>query len=245
MTSRQPGPWLFALGMIGLGLAQVVFQACLPGLKPLPAGWEPAAPAAMVVGAVLALAGAGLLLPKARRWAGLGVAAFWMIWFVIGHIAALAAAPSDVTLWVSTAQVLVFAAIGLMLARPDDRVAEQAARVILAATLILFGAVHWLYPAAIAGMIPGWMPMAGVWPWITGGIQLVGGLMILTGFRAPLAAFAVGAMWLAWIPLVHAARVLEAPGDLFEWTFVLTALSLAGAAWSAGERLSARIPSES
>ena len=234
MISRQPGPWLFALGMTGLGVIQIAFQACLPGLKPLPAGWDANGPMAIVMGAVLVLGGVGLLLDASRRWAGLVLAAFWLGWLLAGHVTGLMGAPANASLWVSATQVMTFAAVGAML---SDRFTHgcRLARIVLGLTLLLFGAVHWLYPGTIVGMISGWVPVATFWPWVTGAIQIAAGLMILIGFRAALAAFVVGLMWLSWVFVIHIPRLLAAPGDLFEWTFMLTAVTLAGAAWSVRE----------
>lgn len=236
MSVKQPGPWLFALGMAALGAVQIAFQTCLPGLKPLPSGWGPIPAMAVVMGLVLVLGGGGLLIERTRCLAGLTLAIFWLGWFLAGHVAGLMGAPSEVALWVSAAQVLTFAAVAAMLSSHLAR-GHRLARVVLGLTLILFGAVHWLYPGAIAGMIPAWVPLAGAWPWVTGAVQIAAGLMILFGFQGALAAFAVGLMWLSWVLIVHVPRLIGAPGDLFEWTFMLTAVTLAGAAWSVGERL--------
>lgn len=235
MSFKQPGPWLFAIGMGALGVVQMVFQACLPGLKPLPPGWDPAPIMAIGMGLVLALAGAGLLIERTHRLAGIVLAIFWFGWFLAGHVIGLTGDPTNAALLVAASQVLSFAAIAAML---SGRFAHghRLGRCVLGATLLLFGAVHWLYPDAIAGMIPSWMPMSGAWPWITGAVQVAAGLMILTSFQGALAAFVVGLMWLSWVFLVHIPRLIGAPGDLFEWTFMLTAVALAGAAWSVGER---------
>ena len=37
-------------------------------------------------------------------------------------------------------------------------------------------------------------------------------------------------MYGAWLPIVHAPRLLASPDSAFEWTFALTALALAGVA---------------
>ncbi len=92
----------------------------------------------------------------------------------------------------------------------------------------------------VAGILPGWFPVPAVWPYVTGSIQIAAGVAILAGFRAPLAAFAIGLMWLSWIPLVHLPRLIDAPDAGAEWIFMITALALAGAAWSVGEGLAAR-----
>lgn len=238
MQFKQPGPWLFALGMIGLGLVEIVLGS-LPGLHPGGWGFVVLFGLTTLVGALLSIAGAGLLAARSRRYAGLLLAGMWVVCLVPGYLPLGETNYRDVSVWVSMTEVTVFAAISLVLSGAVVR-AVLVARVILGLSLILFGAVHWLYPVAIAGLMPDWIPTASLWPWLTGGIQIGAGLMILSGWRAALAAFGIGLMWLSWIPLVHLPRLIAAPGDAFEWTFMLTALTLAGAAWTVGELSTAK-----
>lgn len=238
MPFKQPGPWLFALGMIGLGLVEIVL-ASLPGLHPSGWGFVVLFGLTTLVGALLCIAAAGLLASRSRRYAGLLLAGMWIICLIPGYLLSGETNYRDVSVWVSMTEVTVFAAISLMLSGAVAR-AVLVARVVMGLSLLLFGAVHWHYPTAIGGLMPDWIPTASLWPWLTGGVQIVAGLMILTGWRAALAAFGIGLMWLSWIPLVHLPRLIASPGSPFEWTFMLTALALAGAAWSVGERITAK-----
>lgn len=236
MSIRQPGPWLFAAGLFGLGVTLAIsgtFGAFL-GLPQVP--W-----AALVLGMGLAVGAAALTIPRARRFAAWALAAFWLVFFA-GILA-----PRTVVhgFWspatVSALQGLFFAVTALGLTGDGVR-RRFAGRALLGIVVCYFGLVHISYPQAIGGMVPTWIPGQAVWPLVTGTVQLAGGLMILLGVRVALAAFTIGLMWLSWIPVVHAARVLAAPADGGEWVFMLTALALAGAAWTVGEQSSAPNP---
>lgn len=230
MSLKQPGPWLFAIGLAGLGIAELLHQRLLPGLQPS-GPWHMDEPS-FAIASGLALIAVGVLSLWRPAYALIGLIVVAGPW-IAGHATRMIDAPGEPGTWVSAAELVTFGCVVLMLARPR---AWIAARVALGLTLVLFGAIHWIFPAAIAGLIPTWVPAASVWPWITGAVQVAAGIMILSGWRGAFAAFVVGLMWLSWVFVVHILRVISAPGDLFEWTFMLTAVALAGAAWSVGER---------
>ena len=229
MQFKQPGPWLFAVGMVALGLA-VLALAWLPSRPMAPGVW-------MIPPIVLVLAGAGLLVRRTSAVSGVVLVVYWLAWMVLDHVPDLIAEPGAFHLWVSAAKALTFATVAAAFVRAR---LWPVARMVFGATLLLFGAVHTFFPGVVADLLPDWFPIPGVWPYLSGGVQIAAGLMILLGFRAPAAAFAIGLMWLSWVPLVHLPRLISAPDALFEWTFMITALALAGAAWSVGERIAPR-----
>lgn len=230
MSFKQPGPWLFALGTIGLGLAALQLL-WLPDAPSEPGLWL-AAPIWQIA------AGLGLLFRRTAVIAAGALVLYWPAWLALQHLPALVRDPDQFSSWVSVSQALTFAAVALAsaFARPG---LWRAARMMLGLMVILFGGVHALHPEIVAGLLPDWFPLPGVWPYVTGALQIALGLMVLAGFQTRVAAFALGLVWLSWIPLVHLVRLIAAPGDPFEWTFMLTALTLAGAAWTVGERIAA------
>ena len=223
MRFRQPGPWFFALGMIAMGLADL-----------LPVGGGIFWPVSALC---LIIAGAGLLFQRTGTVAAVVLALYWLVPLVLMHLYVIIQIPTRFTAWVSAAEALTFATVAAAFARPA---LWPAARVVLGLTLVVFGVVHVLHPGVVASLLPDWFPVPAVWPYVSGAVQIAAGVLLLAGFRAQLAAFVVGLMWLSWIPLVHLPRLMAAPDAPFEWTFMLTALALAGAAWSVGERIGSR-----
>lgn len=229
MTFKQPGPWFFALGMTSLGFAALSLPWFADPAPP-PGVW-------MIPPICLIAASLGLFFLRIRTTAAGGLALYWLAWLFLRDLPGLIAEPAAFPHWVSAAQAVTFATVAVAFARGD---LWRIARVALGLTIALFGAIHALHPGIVTGLLPEWFPVPGIWPYMTGILQIVLGLLVLTGFRAHIAAFIVGLMWLSWIPLVHLPRLIGAPGELFEWTFMLTALALAGAAWSVGERIAAK-----
>ena len=155
-------------------------------------------------------------------------------------LAALAG-PFDLTAWVPPAEAIAFAAA--CYARARAPAGGVVLRLAFGMMLVLFGVVHLMHRDIIASLIPAWIPYAEHWPWLTGGVNLLAGAaLILNRFTTP-AALAIAAMFGSWLPLVHAERLLGAPDSLFEWTFALTALGLAGAALTIAGRAQTPPPS--
>ncbi len=218
---ERVGHWLFGLSLAAMGGFEVWRGEALPGLHPLP----DAADTSLIrtLGALLLVPAVLSLAPGLEKRVRFALSAYWMI------LAALAFAiasthPGDMTAWVSAAQAAVFACAALGSRWPET------ARLAFGAMLLLFGAIHVTHTALIASLIPHWIPAPALWPWLTGGAQMIAGVALLTNRLTAWAALAVAGMFVSWLALVHAARLISSPDSLFEWTFALTAAALAGAA---------------
>lgn len=210
-----------ALATAAMGGLELVRGEALPGLHPLPEGVPEMA--ARVLGAWLALSALALLVSsRIGAWAN---AACWAAALLLILIGPVAAEPVSLA-WVQVAQAVVLAVLALTCAG----VARDALRFAFGAMLVLFGAIHLANVAMIASLIPDWMPFALLWPYVTGAGQVAAGLACIAGRGVRFAAIAVAAMYLLWLPLVHAARIVAAPESVFEWTFALMAVALAGVA---------------
>jgi uncharacterized membrane protein len=233
-TAWPPTPnlaaiWVFAFGMTTLGATAIAFQTYLPGLQPAPTGLASAGPA--LAGVVLLLAGSTLAAPPLRGIGAWMLVTFWAGWLMAVHLPRLLHAPADITAWVAASEVVTFALTSLSLVIG----ARMWRNLSVGLMLVLFGGVHLTYPGAIAGLLPETFPMRDVWPWVTGPIQILAGLAIGARIMPRLAAAGVAAMFLAWVAILHAPRLIQAPSEPFEWTFALTALTLAAAVWIAGD----------
>lgn len=225
-----------AVALVGLGAVEVIFATPLPGLHLLPE----AAPSwlARGVGVLLALT-AGLFV--FHRKAALLLGGLWSGMAVLAIAAAVSA--SDVLSWVPAVESGVFAAFAVW--RWDERLGWLVLRVLFGLALLFFGAVHLLHRDVIAMLIPDWIPWRAHWPWFTGGVNAVAGLSCLLGRGAAVCTGLVGVMYLSWLPIVHAPRLTEAPDSLFEWTFALTALALAGVGLAVAGRAQTKIENPS
>jgi uncharacterized membrane protein len=111
--------------------------------------------------------------------------------------------------------------------------------------LSLFGWVHVTEIDAIAGLIPAWFPGRDQVPFFTAGIMAAGAVGLWLPRVRSLSALLVAVMFLSWLPLVHAARLWDHPGDASEWSFAAMAATLSAsmfilARWYADERCAQR-----
>ena len=222
------GRLLFLIACLMLGIVEMYFGAALPGLHP----WPVHQGLAWFSGASLALLAIGGLLFDTRL-ASLGLAIHWFL-AILFTIAVAVKGPTDALNWVPVAQSCLFAVASFKIASQREagssELAPLALRLTFAAMLLLFGLIHIFKRELIAGLIPGWIPAADLWPWVTGTIMVAAGFAILIGKFAEIASLVVAGMFASWIFVVHAERLAQRPASDFEWTFALTALALAGAA---------------
>lgn len=228
---------VLTLAFAAMGGLEAQRASPLIGLHALPDGryleaMARAAGLVLIVSAVLALIDIG------RAWAGYMLAALWTVFAVLGFMAASELA-NEASRWVSASECAVFAAASLALGGPAWT--ARVLSIVFGAALIWFGIVHLTQRDVIAGLIPEWIPYAAQWPWVTGGLSVVSGLMCVIGFGGRFGALAIAIMFALWLPIVHVPRLMDNASSLFEWTFALTAAGLVGAALMvAGHRQSVK-----
>lgn len=222
-----PGRLMLAAGLIAFGLIGLYFQHAIDGLQPFDLSY----PWIWLNSAVLVLGGVGLAWSLTASKAAL---ALWVLLTLLLfiHAPGLVAEPANPVRWVSAVEVLGLLAACMLVAAPERADFRLAARMAVGLMLVVFGVVHWLYVDAIAGMIPDWMPGREIWPLLTGTANIAAGLAIASGVLARPASALVGAMFASWIVLVHAPRLLVAPGDRSEWVACALAFALTGVVWT-------------
>lgn len=224
---RLPGRLMLAAGLVGFGVIGLYFHHSLDGLEP----FQLRPPAVWLNGVVLLAGGLGLVWTRIAPKVALALWILLTLLFFV-HAPGLVADPGNAVRWVSALEVLGLLAACMLIAAPDRADCRLAARMGVGLMLIVFGAVHWMYVGAIAGMIPDWMPGREIWPWITGAANIAAGLSLISGIKATTASALVGAMFASWIVLVHLPRLLAAPGDRSEWVACALAFALTGVAWT-------------
>jgi uncharacterized membrane protein YphA (DoxX/SURF4 family) len=238
------GPAWFLAGLAAIGVVALVAGRSAGPLVALP-GSVPAAEALVRgFGAVLAgLSFACMVAPRSLRAARL-LAGGLLLWLLAARVPQVVFQPAGVAARVAAVEVLAAFAVSLSLAQHaaqrewPDRFAGHGSRVpvfarwAVAAMLIVFGLTHLQHRAAIASMIPAWLPGRTAWPWFTGSAHLAAGLALLTGLGLRPAALAVGLMFASWLPLVHAGRLVRSPTVAAEWAFAVTAVMLCGVVWT-------------
>ena len=106
----------------------------------------------------------------------------------------------------------------------------RIARIAYALALIGFGLHHFLTTGA-AEAVPAWLPFRPGWVDLTGVAHMAAGVAILVRIVPRLAAILEAIMISAFVLLVHVPGVIAAPEDRLQWTMLLDASALCGAAW--------------
>src|SRR5437868_11270163 len=98
--------------------------------------------------------------------------------------------------------LIIYAATADMDAARAARL-TRFAQLAFGACAVFFGGAHFVYMSATAPLIPKWLPPSQeFWGYATGVFHILGGLAILSGIQARLAAILLTVMYAAFIPLV-------------------------------------------
>jgi uncharacterized membrane protein len=226
------GRVLLGAGVISLGVIGIIFKDFMLEWSQAPA-WLPAHTAfAYLHGAILIVCGVALLLGKSVRPAALLLGVVWLIW-------ALLCVPLVIATWRGRAGLeaeLLGMTSGIfllaVLSTPTvNRTQVLVCQYAFGLCMPVYGLVHFLYPAAVASWVPGWLPGHLFWAYFTGVAHCAAGVAILTGVLARLATKLFAIMISLWIFLMHIERVAATPHDRHEWTTLFIAVVICGAAW--------------
>lgn len=200
---------LVVLGPVFVGASLAAFGAEHFALAPfiqssIPA-WMPGRLfLAYFVGAALLGAAASFVLRRHVAVAGSLLGLMFVIFVTTMHVPdALGAA--DRFPWIVALRDLSFAGGAMALAgasgigrRADgSRWLAAAGRAIVGAACVVFGVLHFLYPAQVPGvplqkLMPAWVPVPAAWAYATGAIEVVLGGLILVGRRTRAASIWLG-----------------------------------------------------
>lgn len=226
---------LVALGLGGVGLLSLLAGDFAFTWQPVPQSLPARALLARGFGLALLVPAGALLIGRTRAEALAGLAVLTAAWTALMHVPVVLLAPARVAAWLGVAEIGGIAA-ALWAVVLDRRPGSAPGLVDLltrafGAAAIVFGTAHFVYPAVTAGLVPGWLPAPLFWVYATGAAHLVGGIALLLLVQPALAATLLGAMYLSWVIVLHAPRVIENPGSRLEWTMMFIAAAIAGAAW--------------
>jgi len=242
----------YGLGAIALGVVGIVWGDFALQWQPVPAWFPGRTVLAYMFAAALVLAGACLndLNPsERRREVVLGAAALaglYAVVVVFMHGPLIIQHPIGIATWSGAAEQAALVAGGLAAYAYLTQTAQGVTRrnstgldlgrsgvVLMGLCLLMFGVAHFVYLDFTASMVPQWLPGSQkFWAAATGIGHLAGGVALLTGVRARLAAFAVTAMFGSFSILVHLPLLLTDPRAHLSWVMNAINLALTGAAWA-------------
>jgi uncharacterized membrane protein len=232
----RSGRFLFGVAMLAFGVQQFIYAIFGVGLGP---PWTPESTVwTYSTGLVLIATAVSIAIHRKGHW-GILLASMLSLRLIFLHVPRLAATPRDPNLWTSAFEIVAMVGAALVLA--DTAPIEESlggpdmttmlGRSIYAISLLVFGAQHFLYAHFVAGLVPSWIPSHLFWANFVGLAFIAAALSILSGVWATLGCTLLGTMFLLWVFLLHAPRIVLAPHDGNEWTSAFVALAMAGGAF--------------
>lgn len=224
---------IYGLGALGLGVLGLLVGDFALQWQPVPRDIPARDALAYLSGVLLIAAGVATLWRRTAAWGCLALGMMFAVWVVALHVPnALTHKPNDIGAWNAVAEALALSLGGLAgwgaVHRPAW--ASHAAR-LFGLCPVVFGLAHFGYAAFTAAMVPAWLPSPLFWAWFTGACQLAGGLALISGVLPRLAATGLAAMYGSFALVLHLPRVVTAGDDRLEWTMLMIAVTLTGAAW--------------
>lgn len=242
------GRVVFAVAFVGLGMLSLFSGDFASVWQPVPPGIPGRAFLAVVSGAIMVIAGLGLLNRRTVVPASLVLTIYTLVWLLALHVPRIVAAPMQEITWGGAGEILTLVAASWMLyastATPASRLyvaplagakAVRIARLLFAVALPLLGLEHLFYLQPTADMVPAWLPDRLGWAYVTGVAHIAAGvaifLAVLPRLAATLETVMTGIFTLfAWIPTVMAT-----PSQRFVWTGLLISTVITAAAWVVAE----------
>ena len=146
------------------------------------------------------------------------------------------AIPREVIWSYSVAGLVMVVGLAVIFLRGDWQKARGIEKVILfgpifyAAPLAAFGTEHFTFKAAIASMVPPFIPWHMFWALFIGACFIVAALSMVTGILARLAASLVALNFFLFVVLMDFPTWLQDPRDRIALTLVLRELAFSGGA---------------
>ena len=239
---------VYGLGVIALALVSLAVGNFDPG-QPVPKDFPARTLLAYAAGVFMLVAGAAIEWRRTVAWAAAALSAYYSFVVVIlmdGRTVLRHAA--EFIAYSNTAGQLSIAAGGLIVfaasARIDAVLAARLTRLgqaVFGVCALLFGGAHFFYMNLTAPLVPKWLPPSQLfWGYATGVYHILGGLAILFGVRARLAAILLTVMYASFTPLVHIPLFLADRHNHGNWAENATNLVLTGAAWVVADSLARR-----
>jgi len=255
MTAEKTTPafgwWVFGLGIVALGALSLALGDFVPG-QAVPKDFPGRAALIYPIAAFLILGGAALLWRRTVTWAAAALSAYWLVVVVLMDGRVILRNAGQYLAYGNMAEQLAILAGALIVlatyAELDGRIdAVLARRLIRGGQLafgvcaVLFGGAHFVYMNLTAPLVPKWLPPSQeFWGYATGVAHIAGGLAILSGVRARLAAILLTVMYASFTPLVHIPLFLADRHNHGNWAENATNLVLTGAAWVVADSLARR-----
>ena len=238
----------YGLGIIALSLVGLVWGDFISG-QPVPKWFPERTVLAYAAAGFMLIAGLAIEWRRTTMWAAAALTAYYALIVVLlmnGRV--ILANCAVFGAYSGVAEPVAIAAGGLIVcattANIDAALAARLTRIgqiAFGLCALLFGAAHFVYMNYTAPLVPTWLPPSQeFWGYTTGVFHIAGGIAILAGIRARLAAILLAAMYASFIPLVFVPVLMTETSSAFRWTECATTVVLVGVAWIVADSLKRR-----
>lgn len=210
-------------------------------LPPKHAGMPGFAVIAMVGGAALLFAGIGLVMNKQTRLISLLLGYLFLMIFCFYYVPyVLLENVSDIRklVWHNAEKELAMCSGAFVIAhgliageessriRLIKRIAPYGV-IVFSLTMISFGIAHFRLAAAVATLVPAWIPGPMFWTYAAGVALLGSGLAIILRIKSESMAFLLGCIIFIWVIILHIPRIAASPAPYLASEIASTFIALA------------------
>ncbi len=232
----KAGRIVVALALIGFGVAHFVFAHAPSTLASIAPHDAMGLATSWTIGLVMLGAGSALLVDRQTHIASGLLAAVLLLDVAILHLPGVAVHPRDGQLWTPAFETLALASVLLLIAGTQPAAHAKsstvrllnAGRVLLAISLLVFGAQHFLYLNFVTGMVPVWLPARAALAAVAGVVFIGTACSILVHCGARISGVALALEFALFMVLLHIPTVARNPVDGSQWGGLLMALSMMG-----------------
>lgn len=241
------GRIVFGLSVALLGAFLLFFPGFTVAWGTVPR-WMPLHDAVTMASAAILLAGGVLVLvPRTAKAAALVLAVLLLFRMLLLHVRPVFLHPFVEGTWEELGESLIFVAgawtIFSILARSARETFGnvRAGQIAFALATLPIGLSHFIYLNLTAPLIPAWLPFHVPLAYFTGAAWIAGGVAILSGVLARLAATLVAIMVSLFTILVWVPMVVAAPGNAGNVSEICVSAAITGAAWIVAGSFSTRL----
>jgi uncharacterized membrane protein len=244
MRIASMGHAIFAVTLVALGILGLATGDFAPIWDSVPADLPAREALAYLCALICLLCGIGLCWRRTAASAARVLFVYLFLWMLAVKVRFIVLAPlveGSYQSWGETAVLLAGAwVLYAWFAADCDRRrlgfaagehGARLARMLFGLALIAFGLSHFVYLNLTAPLVPSWLPAHTFWAYFSGAAYIAGGVAVIFGVYARLAAtlsvVEIGLLTLlVWIPILAAGSK-----DPFQWSETIYSWALTAAGW--------------
>ena len=238
------GTRVFGLGVIALALVCLAWGDFDFG-QPVPKNFPARAVMGYAVAVFMLVTGAAIEWRRTVRWGAAALTLYFAIVVaLLMNVPVVVANYSEYGSYSGVAAQIAVAAGAMIIYAGSVNDSPAAARLthlgqrVFGVCAVLFGGAHFFYMAITVSWVPKWVPPSQeFWAYATGIFHIAGGVALLIGVQARLAAILLTAMYALFTPLVHVPMLLANSSNRFFWSENALNIILTGVAWVVADSL--------